>query len=245
MMALHRAGHSSEALEQYGRHVRALDEELGLDPGTELRDLQVAILRHEPALAAWPRPAGWTGAVQLETPEQPATAEELIRLEPDASGGLFVGREREDRIFGEVLLEAGSGRTRWLVLTGPAGIGKTRLAQELIAKVRAGGGTEAWARCSEEDAAPACWPIRQLVRALGEDPNTLLVPPAGVDLDEARFALYERVASMMQRVAVRDGLLALVIDDVQWADRTAALSGPRDRFRPPASRALGRAAATG
>ena len=191
MIALHRAGRSPEALERYAEHVRRLDEELGLEPGAELRELQVAILRHEPALAAWPRPASWTGAAQIHTPE--AVAEAAVSEEPVSS---LVGRARETRVLDELLADVRGGATRWLVLTGPAGIGKTRLAEELVARMRAAGGRDAWARCSEEDGAPAWWPIRQLVRALGDDPDTLLVPPAGVDADAARFAVYERVAAL-------------------------------------------------
>ena len=207
MIALHRAGRSPDALERFAEHAKRLDEELGIQPGAELRELQVAILRHEPALAAWPRPASWTGAAQLHTPELDAAPAEA---RPPASS--LVGRARETRVLDEVLA---AGSARWLVLTGPAGIGKTRLAEELVARGR----TKAvWARCSEEDGAPAWWPIRQLVRSLGDDPDTLLVPPANADADEARFAAYERVAALLEA----NQPLIIVIDDIQWADATSA-----------------------
>ncbi|MDA0185326.1 AAA family ATPase, partial [Solirubrobacter phytolaccae] len=239
MIALHRAGRTSEALDAYQDHARRLDEELGLEPGTELRELQVAILRHEPALAAWPRPASWTGAAALHSPVGPADdagagaagatgvggdAASLFAgralAEPDPASAL-VGRGRETGVVDELLADACGANARWLVLTGPAGIGKTRLAEELVHRMRALGGRDAWSRCSEEDGAPAWWPIRQLVRALGEDPDTLLVPPAHVDADAARFALYERVAELLQRAATT-APLAVVVDDAQWADPTSA-----------------------
>lgn len=215
MLALHRAGRTSEALDAYTAHVRRLDDDLGLEPGAELRELQVAILRHEPALAAWPRAASWAGAAEVHTPAADAPEPPLQERSS------LVGRGRETGVLDELLADVRGASARWLVLTGPAGIGKTRLAEELVHRMRALGGHDAWSRCSEEDGAPAWWPIRQLVRALGDDPDALLVPPAGVDADEARFAVYERVAELLQRAAAA-APLAVVVDDAQWADPTSA-----------------------
>jgi YVTN family beta-propeller protein len=50
MLALYRAGRQAEALEEYGKARRALVDELGLEPGRELEDLQQAILAHDRAL---------------------------------------------------------------------------------------------------------------------------------------------------------------------------------------------------
>ena len=61
MLALYRSGRAPEALEAYAGHARVLDAELGLLPGAELRELQTAILRQAPELAAWPRPPEWIG----------------------------------------------------------------------------------------------------------------------------------------------------------------------------------------
>ncbi len=51
MVALYRSGRQSDALDAYADYRRALDAELGLEPGPELRELQTRILRHDPALA--------------------------------------------------------------------------------------------------------------------------------------------------------------------------------------------------
>jgi DNA-binding SARP family transcriptional activator/tetratricopeptide (TPR) repeat protein len=51
MRALYRCGRQAEALEVYGQGRRRLVEDLGLEPGPELRDLEGAILRQDPSLA--------------------------------------------------------------------------------------------------------------------------------------------------------------------------------------------------
>ena len=60
MLALYRSGRQAEALEAYADARRALLDELGLEPSEELRQLQAAILAHDPQLGpsprtAWPR----------------------------------------------------------------------------------------------------------------------------------------------------------------------------------------------
>jgi DNA-binding SARP family transcriptional activator len=52
MLALYRAGRQADALEAYHQARRTLDEELGLEPGAQLRELEQAILRQDTALEA-------------------------------------------------------------------------------------------------------------------------------------------------------------------------------------------------
>lgn len=219
MVTLYRAGRTAEALEVYARHVTVLDDELGLDPGAELRDLQSAILNQAPELAAWPRSPEWTGAVEVVTPavEHPIPAETV----PGPHTGL-VGREREIATLTELLADVAGGVSCWLVLSGPPGIGKTRLAEEVVERTGVAGAA-VWVSCPDEGATPPWWPMRQLVRALGADPDEVLEVLAHADPDTARFQVYERVHRLLEAA---DGVRTVVIDDVQWADSasTSALA---------------------
>lgn len=224
MLSLHRAGRSTEALQTFRDHAARLDEELGLDVGTELASLHTAILRHDPGLAAWPRQPGWTGAEQLSIPDSPAAPAEFAEAAPEST---LIGRTTESELIDAMLDQVRAGESRWLVLTGPAGIGKTRLAEECDRRTAGGAGRSVWARCLEDEGTPAWWPIRQLLRQLGVDADSILVPPARVEPDEARFAVYERVSSAVEaavqglRSGSESALLTLIVDDVQWADTTS------------------------
>jgi DNA-binding SARP family transcriptional activator len=58
MIALYRSGRQTEALEAYRELRNALREELGLEPSSALRELEAAILRHDPVLAPGPATSG-------------------------------------------------------------------------------------------------------------------------------------------------------------------------------------------
>ena len=221
MIALYRAGRAPEALELFRDHADRLDTELGLEPGEPLRSLQLSILRQDPALAAWPRPPEWSGAEPVPVPaSEPAPP---VAPAPEPRRRAVRGSRARDHRAGGIACRGARRRVPLVLLTGPAGIGKTRLADEAVAQARALGGGEIWARCPEEDGSPAWWPIRQLVRALGTDPETLLTPPPGADSDSARFVLYERVADLLRREAGERRPLVVVVDDVQWIDAVSAL----------------------
>jgi DNA-binding SARP family transcriptional activator len=216
MLALYRAGRAAEALDAYTRHAQKLDGELGLEPGPELRELQTAVLRQAPELAAWPRPPEWSGAATISAPT-PTVDEMAAPSGPQRSP--LIGRERELARAAETLARVTAGATRWLVLSGPPGIGKTRLAEEIAGLASGEGGEVVWVGCPDEGATPPWWPMRQLVRALGADPDEALQAPPHADPDTARFLVYERVQTLIE-AAPR--LLAVVVDDVQWSDTTSA-----------------------
>ena len=104
MLALYRAGRQADALEAYRQARETLLDELGLEPGPALRELEQAILRQDEALSRRPLPKS----------NVPVPVSSLV------------GRQRELDEITSVL----HGDSRVLTLTGPGGSGKTRLAIE-------------------------------------------------------------------------------------------------------------------
>ncbi|MBQ1023941.1 AfsR/SARP family transcriptional regulator [Micromonospora sp. C95] len=111
MLALYRAGDPSGAVQSFHDGRAALAEELGLEPGEQLQRLFRAVLARDPALDV-PAPA-------VAAP--PAVPAELPADVPD-----FVGRRAELAAL-TAARDSGNGRDTPIVLTGPAGCGKTAL----------------------------------------------------------------------------------------------------------------------
>ncbi|WP_405764863.1 AfsR/SARP family transcriptional regulator [Streptomyces sp. NBC_01538] len=119
MRALYEAGRGSEALECFAETRKRLADELGADPGTELRRLHRAILRGapEPAEVTDPLPS-----------TRPRSAPVLARIPRDVLA--FTGREEELAQLDKILAE-GMGSPAVAVvstLCGTAGVGKTAVA---------------------------------------------------------------------------------------------------------------------
>lgn len=114
MLALYRSGRQADALATYQRSRRRLVRDLGIEPGPELRTLDQQILLQSPELdhryAARPTPVVLAG---------PRTS--------------FVGRETELAGIRDAL-----SRRQLVTITGPGGVGKTRLALEVAAAVAPG-----------------------------------------------------------------------------------------------------------
>ncbi|MBA2476259.1 MAG: tetratricopeptide repeat protein [Actinobacteria bacterium] len=112
MVALYRSGRQADALEVYADARRTLVDELGLEPSRELRELERAVLRQDPALELSP-------TERAAVRDLPAPATRLI------------GRARELEQLGALVRDP---EVRLVTVTGPGGIGKTRLALEAGAR---------------------------------------------------------------------------------------------------------------
>ncbi|MBV8134292.1 MAG: AAA family ATPase [Deltaproteobacteria bacterium] len=77
---------------------------------------------------------------------------------------VLVGRERELDWFTAALNDVLAGRGRVAMVSGEAGIGKTRLVEEAAGRALAAGARVWWGRCWEGGGAPAYWPWIQILR---------------------------------------------------------------------------------
>ena len=128
----------------------------------------------------------------------------------------LLGRAREQDALRGWLDEARGGRGRLVLCVGEAGIGKTRLCQELAGL--AVGERLAWGRCADIEGAPAFWPWREVLSSLG-----LPDPPVGdVESPQDRFRAVDAVASAVLTGLARRPLI-VVLDDVHWADEPSLL----------------------
>jgi len=141
----------------------------------------------------------------------------------------LVGREPALAALRSAAETAAGGRGRLLLVTGEPGIGKTALLAELSAEAANTGALVLWAQCWDGDGAPAYWPWVQVLRAglaAGGDPGqaAMLLPerastlqPPGGDSADARFRLFDAVASFLAQLAERRPVL-VALDDLHWAD---------------------------
>ncbi|HEX5944742.1 MAG TPA: AAA family ATPase [Acidimicrobiales bacterium] len=223
MVALDAAGNRAEALRAYQRLRRSLVEELGIDPAPETDAAYLELLGSAPAsrpgrAAADDRPAHAAGAGRSHGPG--ATP--------------FVGRRAELEVLAAAWDQAAAGGRHLVVVTGEAGIGKSRLTVEAAWRVRRDGGLVLFGRCDQE----AIVPYQPLVEAL--DGLVAATPPDELPFlgDEAmtelgavlpsldrprrvggpdRARLFGAVTDLVAAVAKERPLL-LVLDDLQWAD---------------------------
>jgi DNA-binding SARP family transcriptional activator/DNA-binding CsgD family transcriptional regulator len=240
VLALYRTNRQADAFAAYHRLRRALGEELGIDPGRALRDLEAAMLRQDPALHLPPTPITPAPITPpVVTPQVVPAAAGIGPGGPRAVGGLrlggaaVVGRRGELAVLEGAVHAASRGSGEAVFLVGEAGMGKTRLAEE-AARLAADAGLRVLRGRATTPAVqfrPLSEALLSVLRRSGppEDPVLLpyrsalsrLVPEWRVDrpegVDDSLVVLAEAVLRLLMTLGRPRGCV-LVLEDLHEAD---------------------------
>ena len=240
ILALYRTGRQADALRAYQQVRRMLGEDLGIEPGPALRELEQAILQQKPQL-------DWTPPERPAPTAPPATrpAGSVTRrnLPPPLAGARrvsspsFVSRSAELACLRAGLDRACAGEPALVVVGGEAGVGKTRLVSELTASIGEADDILV-GRCIDGGRLPY-GPIIQALRSRMAEDDAVdellgpgraelarllpdLAPTAAADEPDqgagsARLRMLDSLLGLLQRLA-RSRPLVLVLEDIHWAD---------------------------
>ncbi|HKY75780.1 MAG TPA: BTAD domain-containing putative transcriptional regulator [Acidimicrobiia bacterium] len=222
MLALYRSGRQADALRAFQKARAHLRDELGIDPGADLRELETAVLRQDPALdrlltrtAPAPAAAPAAPAVGVRPPVRRPPTPLVGRVEEREALTRFLAAAREDE------------RGGLLLLVGEPGIGKTRLLEEARLLVESAGGVAATGRGYEAELGRpyGAWmdafrsaPLPPLPESIRTDLTPLLpeLSTERIDLDDPN-RLYDAVVSLLTHLGLTAPTVVL-LDDIQWLD---------------------------
>jgi class 3 adenylate cyclase/tetratricopeptide (TPR) repeat protein len=160
----------------------------------------------------------------------------------------FVGRETELESLRRFLDETAGGLGRLVLLGGEAGVGKSRLSEEVAREARSRGFRVWRGHCSSTEGAPPYLPFVEVLRQyIAERPDDVLVDELGEEAPEIaklvpelarriavrsdsvrlppeqeRYRLLESIRSLVESLAKRRPML-LLVEDVHWMDDASAL----------------------
>ncbi|HEV7161828.1 MAG TPA: BTAD domain-containing putative transcriptional regulator, partial [Solirubrobacteraceae bacterium] len=252
MVALYRQGRQAEALSAAHQLRVALADGLGIDPSPESRALQEQILRQDPALALPLHP-------NTEAADGGQGGPGGLAAGVGQADAPFVGRGFVLAALDRVVRSSRDGQGGLLVIEGPPGMGKSAVLNEFSQRMLHGGGSVVHGAGAATGATPALWPWMSIVRQVAAaSPHllqgsgetgaagalALLDPSVGVgggartawgdsDPGLARTRLYRAIVDLLS-LAHRANPLAIVLDDLQWADEdtTALLALAADELVP-------------
>ncbi len=225
ILALYRSGRQAEALRAYTEIRDHLADELGIDPGPALRELQARILAQDPSLA----PASPAPAQSVALPDAAGNLEDSLGPAPLLETKLYVPRPRRGlvpRLRLSERLDLGTALKLTLV-SAPAGFGKTTLLTEWLAAGPAAPADErlaAWLSLDRADNEPVSFwtyviaALRTVTSGVGEGALALLQAPQPPPIETVLTAL-------LNDLGATAGDIVLVLDDYHGIDASDVQDG--------------------
>ena len=236
MRAYCRLGQRSAAIEQYHRCQKVMLEELGAEPMAETIALYQAILdgRFEVGRAPAALPISMPATI-------PPGRNPLEMITP----GPLVGREKELASLRECWQEAETGQGRLVLISGEAGVGKTRLIEEFSHHQRWQGVRVLWGRCYEFERVLPYQPVAEALRTIlstvtsaevADLPARIIAEvarlapeiaerfpsletPASISFEQEQARLFDGVARFLSKLSSH-GALLIVLEDLHWASES-------------------------
>jgi DNA-binding SARP family transcriptional activator len=232
ILVLYRSGRQAEALRAYTDIRARLVGELGIDPGPALRELQARILAQDPSLGPAGPPASPAPpqiAQVVAPPEAAGTLGDSLGLAPLLETKLYVPRSRRDLVPRPRLserLDRGTA-SKLMLVSAPAGFGKTTLLTEWLAAGPAAPADErlaAWLSLDRADNDPASFwtyviaALRTAAPGVGESALALLQARQPPPIETVLTVL-------LNDLRATAGDIVLVLDDYHVIDARAVQDG--------------------
>ena len=162
--------------------------------------------------------------------------------------GPFVGRQEQLKILGDHLECACEGKTRFTVVSGEPGIGKTRLTEVIAEQAGYRNMLTVIGRCADYEYAPTYWPfikatnqlaemltVDELVESLGNGAAIIaetipgvrealpsVQPPRTLEPQQHRFLFFDAYEGFLRRLSSHTPTL-LILENLHWVDKGSLL----------------------